>query len=73
MDFAAQLARSPKPPTQIAKIAGENRLACQLPSLDDVDAAGDLLNALKAQLTGTNPETLNRLHNLDGILCFFQI
>jgi hypothetical protein len=55
------------------KVAMENRLARLLPPLEDVGAARGLLSDLQDRMRQAGPETLGRLHNLDGILYYFQI
>jgi hypothetical protein len=54
------------------KISIENRLASQ-GSLEDVDLAGLLLNTLVSQISTTAPQYLEKLHNLDGILYYWQL
>jgi hypothetical protein len=60
-------------PNVVDKISLENRLASQGAAPDDVDAAGSLLSALLSSVKAASPETLQKVHDIDGILYYFQI
>ncbi|MDR3135687.1 MAG: hypothetical protein LBU69_06305 [Deltaproteobacteria bacterium] len=55
------------------KISSENRLATQGASVEDVGLAGSLLNALISQIRASGPEALQNVHNLEGILYYYQM
>ncbi|MDR0354564.1 MAG: hypothetical protein LBJ64_02340 [Deltaproteobacteria bacterium] len=54
------------------KISIENRLASQ-GSVEDVGMAGSLLNALVGQIHACRPQLLDKVHNLEGILYYYQL
>jgi hypothetical protein len=61
------------PDAVVDKISTENKLACQGASLEDVGLAGSLLNTLVSQISGSQADTLQKIHNLDGILYYYQL
>ncbi|MDR1109997.1 MAG: hypothetical protein LBP92_04695 [Deltaproteobacteria bacterium] len=72
-DFESTLAGiSRRPAGVVDKITVENRLACQGASIEDVGLAGSLLNTLVGQIRGSQVRTLENVHNLDGILYYYQ-
>jgi hypothetical protein len=73
-DFQANLeAVSGRGPEILDKITNENHLACQGAAIEDVNSAGSLLSSLLGQIRTANPGSLQNVHNLDGILYYFQI
>ncbi|MDR0621191.1 MAG: hypothetical protein LBJ61_04880 [Deltaproteobacteria bacterium] len=57
----------------VDKITLENRLASQGAAVEDVGMAGALLNTLVGQITASRSETLQSVHNLEGILYYYQL
>jgi hypothetical protein len=57
----------------VDKISSENRLASQGASVEDVGLAGSLLNSLVSQISNSRPEALANVHNLEGILYYYQL
>ena len=49
-------------------ISLENQRALQLPPLSDLGQAGRLLGRLDSDIRSSTPETLNRLHDLEGLV-----
>jgi hypothetical protein len=72
-DFETQFLRKFSQPSQVVdKITKENVLASQTVSLEDLDQAGSLLSTLLDQINCSGPAALQEVHNLDGILYYFQ-
>lgn len=72
--FEAELRKAGRgSPGVVDKITSENLLASQGADLVDVDAAGSLLNSLVAGVYASSPESLRKVHNIDGILYYFQL
>jgi hypothetical protein len=72
--FDAELARAGRPQGGVVdKISTENRLASQGAALDDVGAASSILGSLLGSVRSATPEALMRVHDLDGILYFYQV
>jgi hypothetical protein len=57
----------------IDKITAENRLARQGAVLEDAAAAGGLLSSLLASVAAARPEDLRKVHDIDGILYYYQL
>jgi hypothetical protein len=55
------------------KITSENILALQAVSPEDLNLAGSLLNTLLNQIQCAGPSSLQQVHNLDGILYYYQV
>ncbi|MDR1296260.1 MAG: hypothetical protein LBO05_02575 [Deltaproteobacteria bacterium] len=70
-DFGSYLDQA-KSKSLMDKISIENRLASQ-GSLEDVGLAGSLLSTLVGQISSCQPGSLDKLHNLDGILYYWQL
>jgi hypothetical protein len=71
--FGAELEKAGRGPSPVVdKITMANRLASQGAAAEDVDAAGTLLASLVGRIRSAGPEALQKVHNLDGILCYFQ-
>ncbi|UQZ88890.1 hypothetical protein C4J81_06650 [Deltaproteobacteria bacterium Smac51] len=49
-------------------ISMENMRALKLPSATDLGAAGKLLNRLESAIKSASLETLEKVHNLEGLL-----
>ncbi|MDR2368979.1 MAG: hypothetical protein LBF58_12910 [Deltaproteobacteria bacterium] len=64
---------APKPLGSVDKISTENRLASQGATIEDVGLAGSLLNALVGQIKASQPGALENVHNLEGILYYYQL
>ncbi|MDR2300972.1 MAG: hypothetical protein LBF38_02875 [Deltaproteobacteria bacterium] len=60
-------------PNVVDKITRENQLACQGAAVEDVGLAGSLLNTLVSQIKASQSETLLNVHNLEGILYYYQL
>jgi hypothetical protein len=72
--FENQLLKSfSEPSKSVEKITAENRLASQDISPEDLGQAGSLLNTLLSQIHCSAPASLKQVHNLDGILYYFQV
>jgi hypothetical protein len=72
--FEEQLQKAQaRPSGPIGKITSENLLASQGADLEDVGAAGSLLSSLVAAVKASKPSELQKVHDIDGILYYFQI
>ena len=72
--FEAELRQSGRlSPTVVDKIGSENRLASHGAIPADVDAAGSLLSSLLADIRSAGPEALKKVHDIDGILYYYQL
>ncbi len=63
---AAELALSGSGPGAVISL--ENQRARKLPPLNDLGQAGQLLGRLDRDIRSATPETLNRLHDLEGLI-----
>ncbi|MDR2141608.1 MAG: hypothetical protein LBR11_07460 [Deltaproteobacteria bacterium] len=54
-------------------IISENHQASREVSAEDLGAAGELVKALVGQIKAQNPQALGKIHNLDGILYYYQV
>ncbi|MDR2386144.1 MAG: hypothetical protein LBE80_00990 [Deltaproteobacteria bacterium] len=61
------------PPNVVDKITRENQLASQGAAVEDVGLAGSILNTLLSQIKDCSSETLHNVHNLEGILYYYQL
>ena len=50
----------------------ENRRARQLPPTGEMSEAGQLLGRLDQAIRNASPETLRRIHRLEGLLCLYR-
>jgi hypothetical protein len=57
----------------VDKITIENRLASQGAAVEDVGLAGSLLNTLVSQIKASQAESLQHVHNLEGILYYYRL
>ncbi|MDR0548641.1 MAG: hypothetical protein LBI10_04415 [Deltaproteobacteria bacterium] len=57
----------------LAAVVAENLKASQGASLEDLGAAGTLVKALIGQIRSTDPQKLQKLHDLDGVLYYYQV
>ncbi|MDR2444090.1 MAG: hypothetical protein LBE31_11285 [Deltaproteobacteria bacterium] len=72
-DFQANLDALAKDSKVLEKITMENHLASQGSMVEDVNLAGDILNSVIGQIRNSPPGALQKVHNLDGILYYFQL
>jgi hypothetical protein len=55
------------------RVISQNKLASQGASPEDVGAAGTLLSQLLGQVKAASPQALEKVHDLGGILCYYQL
>lgn len=74
LSFEAELAKANLPSEPgLRAIFSENLKASQKISPEDLGAAGNLLKALLSQIQGADPKELKKIHNLDGVLYYYQV
>jgi hypothetical protein len=73
-DFAAELKKAETPSQSgLRAIFSENLKASQKVSPEDLGAAGELVNALIGQIQKAAPLELRKVHDLDGVLYYYQV
>ncbi|MDR1607877.1 MAG: hypothetical protein LBT38_05655 [Deltaproteobacteria bacterium] len=73
LNFSEELAKANQPNSGLRAIFSENLKASQGVSPEDLGAAGQLVKDLIRQIQVAGPERLEKVHNLDGILYYYQV
>ncbi|MDR1577500.1 MAG: hypothetical protein LBT86_04640 [Deltaproteobacteria bacterium] len=72
LNFEEELAKINPPSPGLKAIFSENLKASQGVSPEDLGKAGQLVKALIGQIQTAEPQQLKKIHNLDGILYYYQ-
>jgi hypothetical protein len=73
LDFERELAKSAPPNSSVRAVTAENFKASLGVSQEDLGTAGQLLHSLIGQIKTLDPQELQKVHKLDGILYYYQL